>query len=99
LKEILSENAIKVTELEVYQKVLTPIKIEQTIDAVLFFSPSQIDSFKMQNDLPIDTPAFCIGNTTADYLKSKKHINCMVAKNQSVKSVIETAITYFLKHE
>ena len=99
LKDILIKNKIELLELEVYKKTLTPHKLHNNFDGIMFFSPSQIDSFLKTNSLSIDTPSFCIGNTTANYLKSKNHLNFIISKNQSVKSVIETAIIYFLTEE
>ncbi|MFM2047851.1 MAG: hypothetical protein RI955_397 [Bacteroidota bacterium] len=99
LSEILTKNGILITEIEVYRKMLMPIKIDKKADGILFFSPSQIDAFLLQNELNNTTTAFCIGDTTAKHLQVKNHSNFIVAENQSIKSVIETAITYFLKHE
>ncbi|MFM2225580.1 MAG: hypothetical protein RJA07_1782 [Bacteroidota bacterium] len=95
LNEILTKNSILIAEIEVYRKILMPIKIDGKIDGILFFSPSQIDAFMLKNSLPLDTPAFCIGDTTAKYLQLKNHLNFMIAKSQSVTNVIKTAIDYY----
>lgn len=95
LKDILIKNKIELLELEVYKKTLTPHKLHNNFDGVMFFSPSQIDSFLKNNILSTDTPAFCIGNTTSEYLKSKQHFNCYTSKMQSVKSVLDFAIEHF----
>jgi uroporphyrinogen-III synthase len=39
--------------------------------------------------------AFCIGDTTANYLLSKNHTNFKVAKRSSLNEVIAMAIEYF----
>ena len=95
LKDILIKNKIELLELEVYKKTLTPHTLDNNFDGIMFFSPSQIDSFLKTNSLSIDTPSFCIGSTTANYLKSKQHFNCFTSKTQTVKSVLDFAIEHF----
>jgi len=95
LKDILIKNKIELLELEVYKKTLTPHKLDNNFDGIMFFSPSQIDSFLKTNSLSIDTPSFCIGSTTMEYLKSKQHFNCFTSKTQTVKSVLNFAIEHF----
>jgi uroporphyrinogen-III synthase len=95
LKLILSEKNIIADELLVYNKILQPYKLQQAIDGILFFSPSQIDAFLLQNELKKTTTAFCIGNTTGNYLTSKTHANLQVAKHSNLNQVIEMTIEYF----
>jgi uroporphyrinogen-III synthase len=95
LQNILAEKNIAVNELLVYNKHLQPYKLQQNIAGILFFSPSQIDAFLMQNELAKTTMAFCIGDTTANYLLSKNYTNFQVAKHSSLNEVIEMAIEYF----
>ena len=86
--EILQEHHIKVTNVEAYQTVLSPKEIEPTVEGVLFFSPSNVQSY-MQKNFPNETTiAYCIGDTTAT--EAKKHFkNVKVAKLPTVESVID----------
>ena len=88
LSEILQEHHIKVNNVEAYQTVLSSKEIESTVEGVLFFSPSNVQSY-MQKNFPNETTiAYCIGDTTAT--EAKKHFkNVKVAKLPTVESVID----------
>jgi uroporphyrinogen-III synthase len=95
LVNILAANHIKVHEHVVYHKSLLPLKIQYDYHAVMFFSPSQIDAFVAANDLPNETPAFCIGTTTGDYLSHKGHKNTQVAAEKNISSVLNKIYEYY----
>jgi uroporphyrinogen-III synthase len=95
LCKILSENKITLNELEIYQKKIVPIKIDFDYHGVMFFSPSQVDGFLRMNTIQKNIPAFCIGNTTADYLKSKEHLVCIVSEKQTISDVVENVMRCF----
>jgi uroporphyrinogen-III synthase len=86
----LAENRIKFKELEVYTTRLTPKKFEYSFDGILFFSPSGIRSYTMENEMR-PCPAFCIGETTAT--EAEKHTETIfIASESTVESVIEKVI-------
>jgi len=86
LPTILSENKITVNEIEAYATKQSPIKVDDSIKGVLFYSPSNIQSFIQKNDANVT--AYCIGETTAE--EAKKHFKEVhVAKIPTVESVIE----------
>lgn len=90
LPQILKENQILFQEIEVYQTGLNAKKFEQKFDAVLFFSPSGVQSFTLQNDLK-DTLAVCIGKTTANEVQ--KHTDqYTIANATTIESVIARAV-------
>ncbi len=90
LPQILNENQIRFQEIEVYQTGLNDKKFEQNFDAVLFFSPSGVQSFTLQNDLK-DTLAVCIGQTTANEVQ--KHTDqYTIANATTIESVIARAV-------
>jgi len=90
LPQILTENQISFQEIEVYQTGLNDKKFEQNFDAVLFFSPSGVQSFTLQNDLK-DTLAVCIGQTTANEVQ--KHTDqYTIANATTIESVIARAV-------
>jgi uroporphyrinogen-III synthase len=94
LSDILKKHSIVLQAVEVYSKKITPHELEN-IDAMIFFSPSQIDSFYLKNNFDIEKPAFCIGLTTANYLKSKGHKSIIISEIASEQNIIEKTIKYF----
>ncbi|TMU54936.1 uroporphyrinogen-III synthase [Flagellimonas algicola] len=90
LPNILSENNIRYDEIEVYQTELVPKKFNRSFEGLLFFSPSGIKSFLLENSIK-DSWLFCIGHTTAQEAKkySKKLI---IANKPTVENVLVQAI-------
>jgi len=93
LPTILSDNNIEVHEVEAYQTKFDAIKLEDTVEGVMFYSPSTIQSYKQENNSEII--AFCIGETTAQ--EAKKHFkDIRVAKVPTVESVIELVNEHYV---
>lgn len=61
LPEGLKRNNIKFTEVTAYHTSLNPRSFETDFDAILFFSPSGVNSYLQRNQLKSDVLAFCIG--------------------------------------
>ena len=80
-------------EVVVYQTELANTKIEAAPDAILFFSPSAVESHQNQNDIT-NAHCFCIGNTTATAFKQKPK-SIQVVQNASMEQVVAKAIHYF----
>ncbi len=89
--ELLLENNVSFTEVEVYKTVLKPKKFERTFDGVLFFSPSAVESFTKKNKLE-NTKAFCIGTTTA--AEAEKYTDKIII---ATKPTIENVIVQVVK--
>lgn len=86
LPTILEKNNIKVQEIEAYSTKLKAPKLGNSIEGVMFYSPSTIQSF-LQKNTP-DCIAYCIGESTAK--EAKKYFkDVRVAKIPTVESVIE----------
>ncbi|WP_276168517.1 hydroxymethylbilane synthase [Zobellia alginiliquefaciens] len=86
LPNILEENKIKVNEIEAYTTKHAPAEVEDSVEGVLFFSPSTINSFLLKN--APNKVAYCIGETTA--AEAKKHFATVhTAKIPTVESVID----------
>jgi len=97
LVSILEKNNIKVNEIESYKTVLTPNQIENSISSILFYSPTGIQSFLLENDTE-DKIAFCIGETTAS--EARKHFKTViVSKSAAISSVIDAVNTYYKKQK
>ena len=86
----LKEAKVNFNEIQVYETTLTPQKIKTAVDGILFFSPSAIESYLMQNKIKNEI-CFCIGNTTAEALE-KITRNIIIADQPSVENVIEYVI-------
>lgn len=93
LPEILSKNNVAFTEKTIYKTSLNIHKFELCFDAVLFFSPSAVQSYVKMNSLK-KTIAFCIGKTTANEAE-KYALKTIVSKQASIETTIGTLISYF----
>lgn len=90
LPDALKEAGVTFNEIEVYETTLTPQKIKGTVDAVLFFSPSGVESYLADNKLKNEI-CFCIGETTASALENKTK-NIIVAEQPTIEDVIESIL-------
>ncbi|GGH38259.1 hypothetical protein IA57_04880 [Mangrovimonas yunxiaonensis] len=90
LPNALTKNNISFKEVHVYKTVLNPQTIAAPVDAVLFFSPSGVESYITNNTLEHKT-VFCIGNTTADAVKPYAK-DIYIAKKPTIESVIQHVI-------
>ena len=86
LPKILAENNITVNPIEAYRTKLSGKKIPEEVKGIMFFSPSNVESYLKENSA--DKIAYCIGETTANAAKAHfKEIK--VAKIPTVESVID----------
>jgi uroporphyrinogen-III synthase len=75
-------------EIEVYKTLTSPVKVDEVFKAVLFYSPSGVQSFMELNTA--NTIAICIGETTAS--EARKHFDeVIVSKVPNVDAMIELA--------
>ena len=51
LPNALKEAKVNFNEIQVYETTLTPQKIKKVVDGILFFSPSAIESYLMENKI------------------------------------------------
>ena len=98
LPEMLTENEITFNEIKVYDTTLTPHKISDKVDGILFFSPSAVTSYLKKNTLA-NEKLFCIGNTTAAALQQEltenKIKNIKIAFQPTVENVIDQVIEFY----
>lgn len=94
----MKENDIALHETEVYKTTLDPVKLEIDFDAILFYSPSGVNSFMELNKLEIKErqkyTAVCIGTTT-EKAAQKYFNNVVISDFTTVESVVEKAIEIF----
>lgn len=93
LPDALKEAGIKFNEIQVYDTSLQPQKIKTAVDALLFFSPSGVESYLKENTIKKET-CFCIGETTAEALH-KITKNIIIADQPTVENVIEDVINEY----
>ncbi len=93
LPTILSENNIKVHEVEAYETKYNGNTIPETTEGVMFYSPSTVEGYIQKN--AAKGIAFCIGTTTAE--EAKKYFkDVRVAKVPTVESVIELVNEFYV---
>lgn len=89
----LKENKIDFKEQVLYGNYPNPQAFSTTFDGILFFSPTGIESYSIQNSIE-NSVAFCIGTTTAE--EAKKHTsNIIIAEKPTVESVLEKVVEYY----
>ncbi|MGS2725612.1 hydroxymethylbilane synthase [Psychroserpens sp. BH13MA-6] len=92
LPSILKDNHIDLHEVVAYETKYDATKIPQSVEGVMFYSPSTVQSYKQEND--DDVVAFCIGETTAK--EASKHFkDVRTAKMPTVESVIKLVNEYY----
>ena len=91
LPKALKSEKISLFEVKTYKTVLKTKKFDQNWDGILFFSPSGVASYILENKHLENTYAFCIGQTTA--ASAKKHFkSVVVAPTNTIESVLEKTI-------
>ncbi|WP_395046246.1 uroporphyrinogen-III synthase [Flavobacterium sp.] len=93
LPQTLKEAGVDFNEIKVYETTLTPQKIKDTVEVLLFFSPSGVESYLKDNTIKKET-CFCIGETTAEALQ-KITKNIIIAENPTIEDVIEECINEY----
>jgi len=93
LPKILADNNITVNEVVAYNTVYASLKVDDSTESIMFYSPSTVQSYILQNKPK--KIAFCIGETTAE--EAKKHFkDVRVAKVPTVESVIELVNEHYV---
>lgn len=93
LPEALKTAGIEMNEIQAYETVLTPHKINSKLNGILFYSPSGVESYQKENNITNET-CFCIGTTTANALRDITQ-NVVIANQPSVENVIIQCINYY----
>lgn len=98
LEEKFKAASIAYNPLVVYQTdLLKHNLLSEQFDAILFFSPSGVESFFAENKLNTETVCCCIGNTTAYRLlkQSDAEVKIIVADNSSPQSMINALVHHY----
>lgn len=98
LQNKLQEEGINYTALVTYETVLlNETKLDEEFDAVMFFSPSGVESFLKNNHLRQNTMACCIGSTTATALKEKSPTTIIISSALPTPESMIDAIELYYK--
>ena len=95
LPQLLKEHQITLEEMVVYETIVTPQVITKVYDAIMFFSPSAVDSFFSVNKVNEKTILFAIGNTTATAIANYSTNTIVKADTPKKDNLVKRAITYF----
>jgi uroporphyrinogen-III synthase len=96
LSEKLKKAGVTVHDLIAYCTEFTPLKITHNYDAILFFSPSAVDSFLSVNSMH-QANCFCIGQTTANHAKQKGYQHTYIAATPSEDALVQELINHYAK--
>lgn len=96
LGKLLGEK-VNLTSVEVYQTKLTGHKMGDLddFDAVVFMSPSAVESFSRQNSVSKKMRVFCIGPTTEQAAQDAGIKNCITPEYSTLDSLMESIQTYY----
>ena len=84
---------IDLKEIVVYNNQPNSVTLDDKFEAIMFYSPSGINSFLKNNKLD-SSYCICIGDTTASYAKNYSS-NVVSCKTPSIKHVIKKTIKLF----
>ena len=96
LSDKLIKSGVAVQDVIAYRTEFTPVAIDNSYDAIIFFSPSAVDSFLSRNPLR-QVPCFCLGKTTADYAKQEGYQHTYIPDAPSEEILLQTIINYYSK--
>jgi uroporphyrinogen-III synthase len=97
LPQFFKQYDIHWNEYVVYQTTLTPHTINSQADAILFFSPSAVESYLIKNQIGTAI-CFCIGTTTAKALEDHTQ-NIVVAKKTTTENVVLHCVNYYKNNQ
>lgn len=97
LPAALNKANIKVHEVILYETAETPVTVDKDFDAVLFFSPSGVQSFFSANELNEHSVCFAIGRTTATSIATFTQNSIVKSTAPDPKKMVEELIEYFKK--
>ncbi len=95
LPENLIARGFQLTEIEVYETKLTAPKLQEDYDGILFFSPSGVESYLIENKIPKEAILFSIGKTTAKFLAKHTDNEIIIAAQPDKNILIQTLIEFY----
>ena len=98
LPETLTASGIEVSEIIVYQTILTPQVVEKNYIGIAFFSPSAVHSFFSENTTGTNVIMFAIGKTTATTIASYCSNQIVTCEWPGSEQMVEAIHHYFEKN-
>lgn len=95
LPDKLTQAGITVREEILYITHENPERVTALYDAILFYSPSGVESFFSVNKIYGNTRCFAIGKTTESALHEAGIENVLVSDEPDVETMLETVMHYF----
>lgn len=90
----LKTGGVTVNEIVAYKTELTPLAITSSINGVLFFSPSGVDSFLSENRVG-SAVAFCLGKTTGEHAQEMGFKTIRIAVAHTPAALVKSVINYY----
>jgi uroporphyrinogen-III synthase len=97
LPVLLYDKGFRVSECIVYETALTPVKLNKAYDAILFFSPSGVESYLSENEIATFAVLFSIGKTTAKALQQKVPNEVIISAHPDKHILVQTVIDFYKK--
>ena len=94
LPDLLRQNGVVVHELVVYETVSTPFIVREDMDAIMFFSPSAVESFFTLNQLNKNIVCFALGETTADSILKYSGNTIIISDTPSQEGMLKSLLAY-----
>ncbi len=94
IPEGLAQAGIPFHAIEVYQNTAIPHVLREDFEAILFFSPTAVESFIQNNIIPDNTITFAIGKTTAGALTPYAK-QVLISETPTEESVLKAVVNYF----
>lgn len=98
LPDKLRAHGIRLRELVVYQTKLTPRRVTKSYDAILFFSPTAVQSFFSLNTPSSKTILFALGETTAASIRSASDNEVRLCPKPDKRALLQMAVEYGQSH-
>jgi uroporphyrinogen-III synthase len=95
LPQLLKQQDVEVNEIVVYHTIAVPHKISRDYTAVLFFSPSAVESFFSANKAGDKMIFFAIGNTTALAIKKHTANRVLIGDAPGKEELVKDMISFF----
>ncbi len=98
LSEKLNSAGVAVHNVIAYRTEFTPVTIGISYQAIIFFSPSAVDSFLSHNPV-LQVPCFCIGKTTADHAAQNGYQHTYIPDAPSEEILLNTIVAHYSKSQ
>lgn len=99
LTHLLLEGGIQVSEVVVYSAIAKGERVTRPFDHVLFFSPRSAEIFLHHNHLPEEAVCFCIGETTAAYLRESTRNRVVASPLPTQADLARVTVEFLERHQ